>query len=220
MKKNVKKWTGLLCAVMLLMALPALAEELTDIRLPAPVKEGGMPLMQALNQRHSTRAYDTRPLPLQVMADLLWAAFGVNRPDAGKRTAPSARNWQEVDVYAITADGAYRYDAEANVLKAVVKGDLRGLTGRQAFPATAPLNLVYVADLDRMKGASPESKTMYSAADTGFISQNVYLFCTSVGLATVVRGAVEREPLAKALKLADHQTIVLCQTVGYPETDK
>ncbi len=194
----------------------AFAAERADIPLPSPRMDGGMPLLQALKQRQSARAFSPKALPEQVVADLLWAAFGINRPDTGKRTAPSARNWQEVDVFAITADGAYLYDANANVLKAVAAGDLRKLAGVQGFVGTAPLNLVFVADTARMTGSSPEDQALYAGADVGFISQNVYLFCASEGLATVVRGMVDRDALAKALNLPDHKKIILAQTVGYP----
>ena len=192
------------------------AAELADIPLPSPRMDGGMPLMQALKERRSARAFSPKALPDQVLADLLWAAFGINRPDTGKRTAPSARNWQEVDVFAVMENGAYLYDAKANVLRAVAAGDLRKLTGPQAFVGTAPLNLVFVADIARMTGSSPEDQALYSGADVGFISQNVYLYCASEGLATVVRGMVDREALAKTLGLPSNKKIVLAQTVGYP----
>ncbi|MBN2467534.1 MAG: SagB/ThcOx family dehydrogenase [Deltaproteobacteria bacterium] len=193
----------------------AFAADLTDITLPAPRMEGGKPLMQALKERQSARAFNTKTLPLQVVSDLLWAAFGINRPDVGKRTAPSARNWQEVDVYAIMEDGAYLYDAKANSLRMFSKVDLRTVTGTQDFVSTAPLNLVYVADTTRMKGAAAETQALYSGADVGFISQNVYLFCASEGLATVVRGSVDRDALAKALNLPEEKRIILAQSVGY-----
>lgn len=195
---------------------PAYAADLTDIPLPSPRMDGGMPLMQVLKERQSARAFSPKALPDQVLADLLWAAFGINRPNTGKRTAPSARNWQEVDVFAVTENGAYLYDAKVNVLRMVAAGDLRKLTGPQAFVGTAPLNLVFVADSSRMTGASPEDQAVYMGADVGFISQNVYLFCASEGLATVVRGMVDRDALAKALNLPDNQKIILAQTVGYP----
>ncbi|WP_324780915.1 nitroreductase family protein [Thiobacillus sedimenti] len=175
-----------------------------------------MPLMQALKARHSAREFASRPLPRQVLSDLLWAASGVNRPSTGARTAPSAHDWREVDVYAVTADGAYRYDPPTHTLKQVASGDLRRLTGVQDFVASAPLNLVYVADFDRMSGAGAEDKAFYSAADTGFVAQNVYLYAASAGLAVVVRGLVDREALGKALGLTRHQRIILSQSVGYP----
>ena len=202
--------------VWLTVLSPVYAADLADIALPPPHMEGGMPLMEALKARQTSRAYSPKPLPDQILSDLLWAAFGVNRPDTGKRTSPSARNWQEVDVFAVTEHGAYRYDAKANVLRAVAAGDLRKLTGPQAFVGAAPLNLVYVADVDKMTGSSPEDQALYMGADVGFISQNIYLFCASEGLAAVVRGMVDRDALAKALNLPDNQKIVLAQTVGYP----
>ena len=189
---------------------------LADIRLPAPRMEGGKPLLTALKERQSSRAFSAKPLPMQLVSDLLWAAFGVNRPDSAKRTAPSARNWQEIDVYVVMAEGAYRYDAKANTLQAVTKGDFRGQTGMQPFVASAPINLVFVADTARMKGASAGDLAMYYGADAAFISQNVYLFCASEGLGTVVRGMVDRQALAEALKLPDSRRIVFAQTVGYP----
>jgi SagB-type dehydrogenase family enzyme len=190
--------------------------DIPDISLPAPRMEGGKPLMQALKERQTARDFGAKKLPVQVLSDLLWAAFGVNRPDSGKRTAPSARNWQEMEIYVILEDGAYLYDPLANRLRGIVKGDLRKMAGTQDFVVTAPLNLVYVADTAKMKGASTEDQSLYAGADTGFIGQNVYLFCASEGLATVVRGSVDRKALAVALKLPEQKRITLAQTVGYP----
>jgi len=216
--KSVKTMMGVIGMTMVAFVSWAAAADLTDIVLPTPRMEGGKPLMQALKERQSARAFSTKTLPAQMVADLLWAAFGINRSDSGKRTAPSARNWQEVDVYAVMEDGAYLYDAKANSLRAVAKGDLRKLTGTQEFVVTAPLNLVYVADITKMKEAAPKDQALYSGADVGFISQNVYLFCASEGLATVVRGSVNRNALAKALNLPEQKRIILTQTVGYPRT--
>ena len=185
------------------------------IRLPPPETTGGMPLMQALKVRQSARAFDSKPLLPQLLSNLLWAAGGVNRPSA-QLTAPSARDWREIDVLAITADGAYRYDAPTHTLVKVAAGDIRPLTGTQDFVPGAPLNLVYVADLDRMRGAGAKDKAFYSATDTGFMAQNVYLYCASAGLAVVVRGLVDRDKLAAALGLGAHQRVILAQSVGYP----
>ena len=194
----------------------ALAQETGAIKLPPPETAGGMPLMQALKARHSTREFSRQPLPPQVLSNLLWAANGVNRPDSGKRTAPSARDWREIDVIVTTAEGAYRYDPPSHSLIRVVAGDIRQLTGKQEFVAGVPVNLVYVANLDRMSEASAEDKALYSAADAGFIAQNVYLYCASAGLAVVVRGLVNREALGAALGLGENQRIILAQSVGYP----
>ena len=216
----MKRMWGWLGVTIVSAASVVQAADLPDIALAAPRMEGGKPLMQVLKARQSSRAFSEQKLTDQTIADLLWAAAGINRSDSGKRTAPSARDWQEVQVYAITEKGAYFYDAKANILRAVVPGDLRKLTGSQEFVAVAPLNLVYVADVSKMKDSKPEDQALYMGADSGFISQNVYLFCASEGLATVVRGSVERAALAKALMLSEHQRIVLAQTVGYPLPEK
>ncbi len=206
-------WMGI---VMMGVAGVTSAESVGGVGLPPPQTEGGMPLLQALRERHSTREFSPQALPPQVLSDLLWAAAGVNRPESGKRTAPSARDWREIDVYVATADGAYRFDPDAHALRPVLARDVRALTGTQDFVAKAPVNLVYVANMDRMGAAAPEQKALYSATDTGFIAQNVYLFCASAGLATVVRGSIDREALAAALGLGPNQSIILAQTVGYP----
>jgi len=202
---------------MMMMGVSGLAGGAETIKLPPPQTAGGMPLMQALQARHSAREFSPRPLPPQVLSDLLWAAQGVNRPETGKRTAPSARDWREIDVYVTQADGVFIYEPNAHALRKVLDRDVRALTGRQDFPAVAPVNLVYVADSRRMADADEAQKAFYSAADTGFIAQNVYLFCASSGLAVVVRGALDKEALAVALGLGPHQRVTLAQTVGYPK---
>jgi len=184
--------------------------------LPAPDRAGGKPLMQALKLRQSTRAFTPTKLPVQILSDLLWAGAGINRPDSGKRTAPSARNWQEIDIYVATSEGLYLYDAKAHRLQPVLPDDIRAMTGGQPFVKDAPVNLVYVADYSKMGDSTPEDKMLYSGADTGLISQNVYLFCSSEKLATVVRGLIDRPALAKAMKLRPDQKITLAQSVGYP----
>jgi SagB-type dehydrogenase family enzyme len=192
-------------------------EPLEPISLPEPDTSGGRPLMQVLKARRTSREFSDQELSLQVLSDMLWAAFGINRPESGKRTAPSAVNWQEIDIYVAKEAGLYLYDARANVLWPVLAEDIRSATGEQAFVGNAPVNLVFVADYSRMGLASEEAKDFYSAADTGFISQNVYLFCASEGLATVVRGLIDREALAERMGLRSNQKIILAQTVGYPK---
>ena len=195
----------------------ALAQESKLLNLPKPQTDGGRPLMEVLKDRKSSRAFSSKELPPQVLSNLLWAAFGVNRPESGKRTAPSAVNWQEIDIYVATADGLYLYDAKAHTLKPVLAGDIRAATGRQPFVKEAPVNLIFVADFSKMGKAADEQKDFYSATDTGFISQNVYLYCASEGLATVVRGLVDRPALAKVMKLRPDQRVILAQSVGYPK---
>ncbi len=189
-----------------------------DIALPAPVMTGGRPLMDVLAERQTGREYAERELSAQDLSNLLWAAWGVNRED-GRRTAPSARNWQEIDLYVAMKDGVYIYDAAENLLRGVIKGDLRETTGMQPFVATAPVNLVYVAVVERMGNLPEEAVDQYSWADAAFISQNVYLYCASEGLATVVRGAIDRNAIAEAFGLPEGMRVVMAQSVGYPAGD-
>jgi len=193
------------------------AQETKPVELPPPQTDIGKPLMQVLRLRQTARAFDTRALPVQELSNLLWAAFGINRPESGKRTAPSAMNWQEIDVYVALPEALYLYDAKTNILKPIVSKDLREATGRQPFVKDAPLNLVYVADAAKMKNANAQDQILYSAADVGFIAQNVYLYCASQGLAAVMRGLVDREALAKVMNLRPDQKVMFAQTVGYPK---
>jgi len=200
------------------MSRAALAQGATEIALPSPqTATTTVALIDALSRRRSTRDFSSRELPRDVLSTLLWCAFGINRPDSGGRTAPSAHNWQEIEVFVALPDGAYRYDARRHALQPVVNADLRAATGMQEFVGTAPLNLVYVSDFGKMGDASAEDRTFYAAADAGFIAQNVYLYCAAAGLACVVRGLVDRRKLAPALRLRTDQRIVLAQTVGYPK---
>lgn len=192
-----------------------------DIKLPSPDKSGGKPLMQALNERQTLREFTTEKLSLQQLSDLLWAAWGINRPGDNKRTAPSARNFQEIDVYVVLPEGLYLYDASANLLKQIHNNDIRNVCGTQDFVATAPLNLVYVADMVRLgKKEGEEIKDadlFWSHANTGFIAQNVYLYCASANLGCVIRGLVPKEKLAPAMGLRKSQVIILSQTIGVPK---
>jgi len=217
MKKIVIVGASVLAVGLILTVLHAqsstttTAEQLAPIQLPPPQTDGGMPLMQALKARRSIRQFSDKKLPPQVLSNLLWAAWGINRDD-GRRTAPSAMNRQEIDIYVAMQEGLYLYNAKEHRLDPVVKQDLRAATGTQPFVAQAPVNLIYVADMAKL--GRPDELTAY--ADTGFISQNVYLFCASEGLATVVRGSVQKDSLAKAMNLRADQKITYAQTVGYP----
>jgi nitroreductase len=186
------------------------------IKLPAPKTEGGMPLMQALKERHSGRSFSDEKLPLQTLSNLLWAAWGINRPD-GHRTAPSARNSQEIDVYVAMSDGLFLYDAKQHQLQKILPEDIRASTGTNDYVKDAALNLVYVADLTRGNLKEPDAIEFYTGADTAFLAQNVYLFCASEGLEAVVRGSINRPALAKIMKLRPDQKITLAQSVGYPK---
>ncbi len=188
------------------------------IALPPPRTEGGKPLFEALRLRRSTRAYAERPLPPQLLSDLLWAAFGINRPDSGDRTAPYWRHVMVIDVYAAMADGVWLYEPKAHQLLPYMKDDIRADTGLQDFVGKAPLNLIYVAHGERMVDVAAEDRRLYASVDAGFIGQNVYLFCASEGLATVFRGAVDYNKLSRAMRLGEGQFVTFAQTVGYPSS--
>jgi nitroreductase len=202
-----------LLAIIIVSPLVALGQELKPVQLPKPQMDIGRPLMQVLKERQTAREFSPEKLSAQTMSNLLWAAYGINRPDSGKRTAPSAMNRQEMDIYVATADGLFVYDAKAHQLDPVLAEDVRGQTGTQPFVKDAPVNFVYVADLAKAGTASAD-RDMYVAADAGFIAQNVYLYCASERLATVVRGSVDRAALAKTMRLRPDQRIILAQTVG------
>jgi nitroreductase len=199
----------------LVWAVVSFAQDQAVISLPKPRTEGGKPLMEALKERKSTREFASRPLTDQPLSDLLWAAFGVNRPD-GHRTAPSTMNLRCIDLYVGTADGLFLFDADAHALKRVLKEDIRAATTGQAELREAPVALIFVADHARMTKVAPAEREFYAAADTGYISQNVYLFCASEGLATVVH-AVDRSAVARAMKLGDDKSVILAQSIGYPK---
>jgi SagB-type dehydrogenase family enzyme len=214
MKRKSSLYWGLALAT-IAFSLGLAAQDLKLVKLPPPQTDGGRPLMQVLKDRKSTREFGPGTLSPQTLSNLLWAAFGINRPD-GHRTAPSAMNWQEVSIYVATPEGVYIYDAKDNLLKPVLTGDFRAATGTQSFVKDAAVNLVYVSDLSKTgRAASSEAET-FTAADVGFIAQNVYLYCASEGLVTVVRGSIDRPALAKTLNLEPNQKIILAQSVGYP----
>jgi nitroreductase len=207
---------GILTSAALATA-PALAQEPKPRDLPPPRSEGGQPLIATLKLRRSTREYSDRPLPAQVLSDLLWAAFGINRP-SGDRTVPYWRHVMVIDIYLAMADGVWLYKPKTHKLLPYAKEDFRAQTGLQDFVATAPLNLVYVAHGERMTDISPEERRLYASVDAGFIGQNVYLFCASEGLGTVFRGAVDGANLGQALRLPEQQFVTFAQTVGYPRS--
>ncbi|MBK7711569.1 MAG: SagB/ThcOx family dehydrogenase [Bacteroidales bacterium] len=215
MKKYIFIFFGILFLNVALLPLVA-----QDIVLPAPDKTGGKPLMQALNERETTRTYTRDSLTRQQLSDLLWAGFGINRPEQGKRTAPSAMNWQEIDIYVTLPQGSYVYIAASHSLKFINNKDLRKETGGQSFVADAALNIVYVADMSkRGKKEGDEIKDsdlFMTYADAAFIAQNIYLYCASANLGCVVRGSVPAGNLATELGLKASQKIIIAQTVGVP----
>ena len=212
---NRRQMNGALLAGAAVAAMPLATRAQAIKTLPAPRKEAGKPLMQALQLRRSIREFSPRALPPQLLSEVLWAAYGINRP-SGDRTAPYWRHIMVIDVYAAMADGVWLYDPKEHALRPHLDTDIRPQTGLQDFVATAPLNLVYVAHGDRMKEITPEERRLYSSVDAAFAGQNVYLYCASEGLATVFRGAVDQEKLGRAMHLEDGQFVTFAQTVGYP----
>jgi nitroreductase len=196
-----------------------LAQEQKPIQLIQPQMGTGNPFMQLLWKRMSSREFSEQPLPVEVLSNLLWSAFGINRPD-GRRTAPSAMNKQEIDIYVALPTGLYVYDAKASQLNPILAEDIRGMTGLQPYVKGAAANLVYVADFSKMATNPDDAKASLSAANAGFISENVYLYCASQGLATVARVNIDMPALANLMKLRPSQKIVLAQSVGYPKKGK
>jgi SagB-type dehydrogenase family enzyme len=192
------------------------AGEVKPLVLPPPQTNGGKPLMQALQGRRSARAFRPDRLSPQTLSNLLWAAFGVSSSD-GRRTAPSAMNWQEVDIYVASADGLYLFEPDGHKLRALGGDDIRAQTGSQDFVRDAAVNLIYVADYAKMGQTPEQDKLLFSSSGTGFIAENVYLYCSSEGLATVIRATLNREALAKTMRLRPEQKITLVQSVGIPK---
>ena len=215
MKAKLTVFAILLCTMVLACSFASYGAEPSPIQLPSPKMEGGKPLMQALKDRMTIRTFSEEKLPMQTLSNLLWAAFGINRPD-GRRTAPSARNWQEIDIYVATPDGLFLWDPQKNLLNPILTKDIRAMTGTQPYVKEAAVDFVYVADYSRATGEGAD-KDVWVGADTGFIGENVYLYCASEGLATVVRASIDRETLSKEMKLKPEQKIMFAQSVGYPK---
>src|SRR6056297_923728 len=198
-----------------LFSIPVFAQDKL-IKLPKPEIKGGMPLMDALNNRSSQREFSEKSFSMQEISNILWAAWGINREN-GKHTAPSSRNKQEMEVYMSMADGLFLYLPEKHALKKIHNKDIRATTGGQDFVDDAPVNLIFVADYRKAgDDVTADDYRCTSGTNAGFMSQNVYLWCASEGLATVVRGWFDREELHEAMGLEVFRDVILCQTVGYP----
>ncbi len=184
-------------------------------KLPEPQKNIGKPLMEVFSLRHSSREFSSKDIPLQDLSNLLWSANGINRTETGKRTAPSAMNWQEIDVYVIMQKGAFLYNAKEHSLNLISDKDLRAFAGTQDFVKTAPLNFIYVANMKKIEKREGDGLLINIGADAGFIGQNVYLYCASQGFNVVIRASIKKDELAKELKLTSDQQIILGQTIGF-----
>jgi hypothetical protein len=202
-----------------LKSRPAAGVAARTRELPPPQQTGGMPLMDALRKRESRREFAPQPLPEQTLSDLLWAAAGINRRELGGRTAPSAMNSQEVQVYVALPEGLFLYEPTAHLLLLAAATDVRRVTGYQDFVDTAPLDLIYVADHTRMKLVPAAQREAYAFAAAGAMAQNVYLYCASAGLATVIRAWFDRHALSEAMVLEADQQLLLAQTLGSAKED-
>lgn len=179
------------------------------IKLSAPDTLGGKPLMQAISRRKSDRQFDTQNLSLKHLSEILWVANGINRAN-GKRTVPSAMAYYPLQTYAVLANGIYFYNPQKHQLEPVVKGDFRSLAGKQTFVDTAPLNLLFIA-----KARNANDNFQGAVMDSGYCGQNVYLYCASEGLKTVVRAGAQEAELLKAMNLGTNYKFIVAQTVGY-----
>lgn len=198
---------------LLLLAGPMTAQEL--IKLPEPNKTGGIPLMQALSERHSSRDFIDKELTQKQLSDLLWAAYGINRPKEGKHTTPTSRNKQDIEIYLTTKDGVFFYLPEEHSIQQISDQDLRKVAGKQDFVKKAAVNLIYVSDFDKLGNGDENVKMMTAATHCGFIGQNVYLYCASEGLITVFRAWIDKNEIREALQLQENQRVIYSQTVGY-----
>lgn len=194
------------------------AQTVKEIVLKTPDQTRGSHVMKAFADRRSERTFAAKEISLQDLSDLLWAANGINRPADRKRTAPSALNKQDIDIYVFKPEGVYLYEADRHVLKPVADGDHRdAVAGGQDFVKTAPVCLVYVSDLARFGGGITEQAKLMGAMDAGIVSQNVNLFCAGVGLATVPRASMDQAALRKLLKLSAAQIPMMNNPVGHPQ---
>ncbi|MDR1980888.1 MAG: SagB/ThcOx family dehydrogenase [Tannerellaceae bacterium] len=193
------------------------AQESNVMKLVAPAKSGGKPMMQVFNDRRSGREFAPGKLNPQDLSNLLWAANGINRAD-GKRTAPSCRNFQEVEVYVLLEEGAYVYDAKGHALNLVATGDHRAaIAAGQDFAKTAPVGIVLVADLSRFGGEINEEVKLMASVDVGIVCQNINIACAGLGLTTVPRASMDKAALKKILGLKDTHLLLMNNPVGYPK---
>jgi SagB-type dehydrogenase family enzyme len=192
------------------------AQDTETIVLNPPDKERGLPFMEAMSLRASVTEFDAIPLKLQDLSDLLWAANGINRPDEGKRTAPSAMNAQDIDIYVLMESGIYFYDPKEYLLQPVVDGDHRMLAaGRQVEAAEAPVICLLVSDISRFRAGEDSLKLVWAAMDAGIVSQNINIFCAATGLTTRPRATMDQEKLREILELKDSQHLMLNNPVSY-----
>jgi nitroreductase len=222
--KFLKTYTSAVVLFLLITSLmpqaSTSAKAQNGIDLPSPEVHKSS-FMEILQKRKTSRQFDSKELSSQMVADLLWAANGVNRPESGKRTAPSAHNWQQIEIYLADSSGIFLYDANHNRLITLLNDDIRKLTGIQKYSGEAPVNLIYVMNKSKMDETRYSEKTLenFSYATVGAIAQNVYLFCAARKLNSAVRGEINKAALHKTMGLNSDQKILLAQSVGYPSQE-
>jgi SagB-type dehydrogenase family enzyme len=214
MMKNI---LTIACMAMLMATTSCKAQD--NVQFPEPSMDNKVTLMQALQNRHSTREYADKQVSDDVLSTVLWSACGINRPSEGKITAPSAINAQDIQVYVVLQDGVYLYQPKSNSLQKVSGKDLRAaVAGRQSFAASAPVSLVLVSDHNKFPQQMPkEAKTRMGVVDAGYVSENICLVCSALGLNTVPRMTMDTETLKKELRLNDNYDLVLNSQIGYPK---
>lgn len=214
MKKNI---LTIACMTMLMAATSCKAQD--SIQLPEPSKNNNVTLMQALQDRHSSREFSDKQISDEVLSTVLWAACGVNRPNEGKLTVPSAMNAQDIQLYVVRKEGTYLYKAEDNSLQKVSGKDLRSaVASRQSFAASAPVSLLLVSNHNKFAQQMPkEAKDRMGVVDAGYVSQNICLACSALGLNTVPRMTMDSETLKKELSLGDNYDFILNSQIGYPK---
>lgn len=190
------------------------ADSTTDIILPKVNIKNSIRLADAISKRSSSREFTDRAVSMQDLSNILWCANGINRPETGYRTYPSAMGRQSISVYVILKNGAYVYDYKNNKLELVASGDFMAKAGTQAFVANAPVNLIYVADISKLGSMNSETIAMVHM-DAGHCSENVYLYCAGAGLNNVVRAFIDKNALGKILKLKKNEIIIAGHTIGY-----
>ncbi len=215
---KIKKAISGVCLMSCLLCAPAAAGA-EEVFLPRPQIQEGMPVMQALARRQTSRSFAVAEISLSQLSHILWAANGINRAEAGGRTNPAALGVHSVEVYAVTDKGIYLYHPQSHALHLVVEGDFRMATTKgQAFVGEAPLNLVYVGNSSAWENArrvpSEEEQILYDSIAAGSMSQSVALVAAAEGLGTCVRGSIDIETFGETVGLQEGQTILLAQTVG------
>jgi len=215
MERKFYSLSAIIVLILCIFTQKSMAQDNSSIQLPAPDRIGGKALMACLDQRKSSREFSSKEVSLQELSNLLWAANGINREKDGKHTAPTAMNRQNMEVYVMLPDGIYLYDDKGNSIQLVQSGNHMKSAGTQDFVAKSTLNLLIVSDMDKLGDGSMEKKLVYAGVHAGAIMQNIYLYCASAGLNTVVRASFNQQELAALLKLPENKQIILAQTVGY-----